>query len=172
MMRTADLIDVGKRTRIAKDRKPGRTDLALWECTRQDVLTLAPAAPPVTATCGKAIADWIDPQGSLQAAGLLRVVPGLDDAAPLVIRESRTPTSPATARDKTQAPAVKGKRPRSPGGQPEGKKDPARFTIEPDGKFSFGVKDTATGGFVCRKQPKAYCQREARRLNQDTKGKP
>lgn len=48
MIQTLDLFDVGARTRVAKDRKPGRADLALWQAARQDVLPLPTPAPRAT----------------------------------------------------------------------------------------------------------------------------
>jgi hypothetical protein len=44
-----------------------------------------------------------------------------------------------------------------------------RFKVEPYGKSAFGVRDGKTGGWCCRKKPKSYCVKEAKRLNQEIK---
>jgi hypothetical protein len=50
MMQTGNLIDVGARTRIPAQRKPGRADLALWDAAKQEAIDFAPsAASPATA---------------------------------------------------------------------------------------------------------------------------
>lgn len=46
---------------------------------------------------------------------------------------------------------------------------PPRFAVESCGKFTFGVKDSQSGAWCCRKQTKEYCKREAKRLNAEVK---
>ena len=98
MMQTGNLIDVGARTRIPAQRRPGRADLALWDAAKQEAIEFAP--PVKVAVLG--------PPSAVRDA----VMKMLQDEAA---------TRPATARQNGQAPTVTAKRPRGSGGQPEGK---------------------------------------------------